>query len=179
MRSKALAAIALATVTAIGLSGCAGAASEGSGSKEIVLWHMENTPSREKAFQHLADEYNATNPEYKVKIQVQDWGQVYTKIAAAAQSGKQPDILFAIPDFATYVRGLGLGQPVTDVVKDVEKKDGLIKAATAPYTDKGDVWAVPLYGMVQMLWYRRTCSRRPASPPRRPPGASSSPTRRS
>ncbi len=154
MRSKALIAIALAAATVLGLSGCGGQSSADSGSKEIVLWHMENTPSREKAFQKLADEYNATAPEYKVKIQVQDWGQVYTKIAAAAQSGKQPDILFAIPDFATYVRGLGLGQPVTDVVDDVQKKDGFIKAATAPYTDGGDVWAVPLYGMVQMLWYR-------------------------
>jgi multiple sugar transport system substrate-binding protein len=155
MRPKALLAIALAVLTVLGLSGCGGASSSSSASKEIVLWHMENTPSREKAFQKLADQYNATNPEYKVKIQVQDWGQVYTKIAAAAQSGKQPDILFAIPDFATYVRGLGLGQPVTSVVNDIQKKDGLKKAATAPYTDKGDVWAVPLYGMVQMLWYRK------------------------
>lgn len=154
MRSKALAAIALAAATALGLSACGGSPSGNSADKEVVLWHMENTPSREKAFQKLADEYNATNPEYPVKIQVQDWGQVYTKIAAAAQSGKQPDILFAIPDFATYVRGLGLGQPVNDVVDDVTSKDGLIKAATAPYTDDGDVWAVPLYGMVQMLWYR-------------------------
>ncbi len=155
MRSKALVAIALAAATAIGLSGCGASASSSSASKEIVLWHMENTPSRVKAFQKLADEYNATNPEYKVNIQVQDWGQVYTKIAAAAQAGKQPDILFAIPDFATYVRGLGLGQPVTSVVEDIQKKDGLIKASTAPYTDKGNVWAVPLYGMVQMLWYRK------------------------
>jgi len=154
MRSKALAAIALAAATALGLSACGGSSSGNTADKEIVLWHMENTPSREKAFQKLADEYNETNPEYKVKIQVQDWGQVYTKIAAAAQSGKQPDILFAIPDFATYVRGLGLGQPVNDIVDDVKKNDGLIKAATAPYTDGGDVWAVPLYGMVQMLWYR-------------------------
>jgi multiple sugar transport system substrate-binding protein len=154
MRSKALVAIALAAATVVGLSGCGGSPSAGSGDKEIVLWHMENTPSREKAFQQLADDYNKTDPDYKVKIQVQDWGQVYTKIAAAAQSGKQPDILFAIPDFATYVRGLGLGDPVNDVVDDVKKSDGLIKASTAPYTDDGDVWAVPLYGMVQMLWYR-------------------------
>lgn len=155
MRSKVLAAVAMAAAAVIGMSGCSSPSSgSGSSDKEIVLWHMEDTPSREQAFQKLADEYNATNPDYKIKIEAQDWGQVYTKIAGAAKSGKQPDILFAIPDFATYVRGLGLGQPVTNIVQDVQKKDGLMKAATAPYTDKGDAWAVPLYGMVQMLWYR-------------------------
>jgi multiple sugar transport system substrate-binding protein len=116
---------------------------------------MEGTPNRVAAFEALAEEYNKTDPEYPVKVQVQDWDQVYTKIAGAAQSGKQPDILFAIPDFATYVRNLGLGQPVTDVVDDLDSEYGLTDAAKAPYQDEGDYWAVPLYGMVQMLWYHK------------------------
>jgi len=154
MRPRAIAAGVLAVATVLALGACSAPSSDSRPSKQIVLWHMENTPSRVKVFQALADRYNATSPTHPVKIQVQDWGQIYTKIAATAQSGKQPDILFTIPDFTTYVRGLGLGQPVTDVVNRVQATNGLVAASTAPYTDAGESWAVPLYGMVQMLWYR-------------------------
>lgn len=155
MQFKALQAAAVAAAAALALAGCTSPSSQQqSENKEVVLWHMESTPSRVAAFEKLAKEYNGTSPEYPVKIQVQEWDQVYTKIAGAAQAGQQPDVLFAIPDFATYVRQLGLGKPVTDVVKDVEEESGLIDAATAPYRDGEDYWAVPLYGMVQMLWYR-------------------------
>jgi multiple sugar transport system substrate-binding protein len=155
MQFKALKAAAVAVTAALALAGCSPSdQQQQAANKEVVLWHMESTPGRVAAFENLAKEYNATNPEYPVRIQVQEWDQVYTKIAGAAQSGQQPDVLFAIPDFATYVRQLGLGKPVTNVVKEIEGESGLIDAATAPYRDGEDYWAVPLYGMVQMLWYR-------------------------
>ncbi len=147
-------AAALTVAAALALGACSSPAADSGDDKEIVLWHMEGTPNRVAAFEAMADKYNETDPEYTVTVQVQDWDQVYSKIAAAAQSGKQPDILFAIPDFATYVRGIGLGQPVTDVVDALDEEYGLIDAAKAPYLDEDDYWAVPLYGMVQMLWYR-------------------------
>jgi multiple sugar transport system substrate-binding protein len=127
----------------------------GGGGDTLTLWHMEQPPNRVDAWQKLIDRYNATNPDFKVEQQVQDWNQIYTKIAGAVQSSTQPDMLFTIPDFTTYVRPLGKVRPVTDVVKKLDGEHGYIEAATAPYTDKGEVWAVPLYGMVQMLWYRK------------------------
>lgn len=155
MRSKSIIAAAIATAAALVLGACASPAADAGKDKEIVLWHMEGTPNRVAAFEALAQKYNDTDPEYMVKVQVQAWDQVYTKIAAAAQSGKQPDMLFAIPDFATYVRGLGLGQTVTDVVDSLDGEYGLIDAAKVPYQDDDEYWGVPLYGMVQMLWYRK------------------------
>jgi multiple sugar transport system substrate-binding protein len=127
----------------------------GGGGDTLTLWHMEQPPNRVQAWQKLIDRYNETNPKLKVEQQVQDWNQIYTKIAGAVQSGTQPDILFTIPDFTTYVRPLGKVRPVTDLVKKLDEEHGYIEAATAPYTDGGDVWAVPMYGMVQMLWYRK------------------------
>lgn len=121
----------------------------------LILWHMESVPTRVEAWNTLIDQYNATDPEYPVQAQVQEWDSVYQGIAAAAQAGNQPDILFAIPDFATYVRNLGLGQPVTSTVEELDGEYDFLDAATAAYTDGGEVWAVPLYGMVQMLWYNR------------------------
>ncbi|MEX5717806.1 ABC transporter substrate-binding protein [Geodermatophilus maliterrae] len=115
---------------------------------------MEQPPNRVEAWQALIDRYNETDPEFPVEQQVQDWNQIYTKIAGAVQSNTQPDILFTIPDFTTYVRPLGKVRPVTDVVEELDGEHRYIEAATAPYTDEDEVWAVPMYGMVQMLWYR-------------------------
>lgn len=163
MKFKRTKSLAVLFAGVIGLSACAGgdatetAASdqpaEVGSAESLTIWHMENTPQRVAAWGAIADEYNATNPEFPVEFQVQEWDSIYASIAAAAQSSTQPDVLFAIPDFATYVRNLGLGYPVTDTVDSLDSAHGLYPASRAAYTDAGEVWAVPLYGMVQVLWY--------------------------
>ncbi|HKO32673.1 MAG TPA: extracellular solute-binding protein, partial [Candidatus Limnocylindria bacterium] len=79
----------------------------------------------------------------------------YTKISGAVQSKTQPDILFTIPDFTTYVRPLGAVRPVTTLVDELDKQHKFSEPAKAAYRDENQYWAVPLYGMVQMLWYRK------------------------
>lgn len=153
MRSRGIATVFVAA--ALALSACSSSDQDSEAAGDVVVWHMESTPERVAAWEALAEEYNETGPDLEVTIQVQEWDQVYSTVASTAQSGTQPDVLFAIPDFATYVRGLGLGAPVTDLVNDLDEQYGFIDAATAAYTDDGDVWAVPMYGMVQMLWYQK------------------------
>jgi multiple sugar transport system substrate-binding protein len=148
------AAMALALVAA-GCGGGSGGPGGGGDDTTLTLWHMEQPPHRVEAWQKIIDDYNATDPEFPVEQQVQDWNQIYSKIAGAVQSQTQPDILFTIPDFTTYVRPLGAVQPVTDVVEELDSEHGFLEAATAPYRDDDEYWAVPLYGMVQMLWYRK------------------------
>ena len=155
---------AAAVVLTLGATACGGGTGGvadqgggggGGGGDALTLWHMEQPPHRVQAWQELIDRYNETDPEFPVEQQVQDWNQIYTKIAGAVQSSTQPDILFTIPDFTTYVRPLGKVRPVTDVVEEIDGEHGFMEAATAAYTDEEEVWAVPMYGMVQMLWYRK------------------------
>ncbi|WP_432842159.1 ABC transporter substrate-binding protein [Dactylosporangium sp. CA-092794] len=154
LRRAALGALALAVV--LPAAACGGSSGPGGGGdKTLTLWHMEQPPNRVAAFQKIIDAYNATNPEYKVQAQVQDWNQIYTKISGAVQSKTQPDILFTIPDFTTYVRPLGAVRPVTALVNELDKEHTFGEAAKAAYHDNNEYWAVPLYGMVQMLWYRK------------------------
>lgn len=129
------------------------AAAGGSGD-QLVLWHMEEPPHRVEAWQAIIDRYNETDPTFEVVQQVQSWDQIYTGIASAVQSGLQPDILFTIPDFTTFVRPVGSVREVTDFVESLDAEHGFLDAAMAAYLDDGEYYAVPLYGMVQMLWYR-------------------------
>jgi multiple sugar transport system substrate-binding protein len=149
--------IAGAVVVVAGLSAtaCGGSSGPAGDDKTVILWHMEQPPNRVEAFQKLIDSYNETNPEYKVQAQVQDWNQIYTKISGAVQSKTQPDLLFTIPDFTTYVRPLGAVRPVTALVDELDKQHTFSEPAKAAYRDDDQYWAVPLYGMVQMLWYRK------------------------
>ncbi len=121
----------------------------------ITFWHMEQPPQRVERYQELIDEFNAAHPDIEVKQEVQDWNAVYQKLSAAAAAGRQPDLMFVIPDFAQTVLKLNLAQPVTALVDELDKEHNFVDAALEPYHLNGEYWAVPLYGMEQMLWYRK------------------------
>ncbi len=121
---------------------------------ELVLWHMEEPPNRVAQFQAVIDEFNASQSDVHVTVQVQSWNDAYDKFPAAIMAGNGPDLLFTIPDHCTVIYDLGAVQPVTDIVDAIDSTESYYDAAVAPYKYGDDVYAVPLYGMVQVLWYR-------------------------
>jgi multiple sugar transport system substrate-binding protein len=121
---------------------------------EVTLWHMEQPPHRVARIQELIDEFNAANPDIVVKQEPQNWGEIYAKAPAAAAAGAGPDMLFAIPDFAPILKGIGALQPVDDFVAELDAKHDFVDSAVEAYSYDGGVWAVPLYNMTMHLWYR-------------------------
>ena len=126
----------------------------------IILWHQEQPPERVKRIQQMIDAFNASHPGMHISQQVQSWGNIYQKAVSAVQSGNQPEILFTIPDFTTVVKATGAVQPVDGVIAAMDKAHHFLKAALLPYHYDGHYWAVPLYGMVQSLWYRKDLFRK-------------------
>ncbi len=122
---------------------------------QLVVWHQEQPPHRVERWDRIAAAFNEQHPEYNVQLQVQDWGEVYRRLAAAAAAGREPDIVFVIPDFALTVRGIGLGHPVTGLIARLDAEHTFFDAAVDPYWHQEEYWAVPLYGMIQVLWYRK------------------------
>jgi multiple sugar transport system substrate-binding protein len=129
--------------------------SNDSGVTEITLWHMEEPPNRVQRFNEVIEAFNTSQSEVHVKAQVQSWGDAYSKFPAAIKAGNGPDLLFAIPDYTTLLKTLGVVQPVDDIVSRLDEKHDFIDAAVAPYQYEDHTWAVPVYGMVQALWYRK------------------------
>jgi multiple sugar transport system substrate-binding protein len=122
----------------------------------LTLWHMEQPPQRVKRVQELLDEFNASHPDIKVKQEPQSWGEIYAKAPAAVAAGNGPDLLNAIPDFTTVMKGIGAVVPVDDLVRDLDAKHHFIKATLTPYEYDGHVWAVPAYNMALSMWYRNS-----------------------
>jgi multiple sugar transport system substrate-binding protein len=121
---------------------------------EVTLWHMEQPPHRVARIQELIDAFNAANPDIVVKQEPQNWGEIYAKAPAAVAAGAGPDMLFAIPDFAPILKGIGALEPVDDFVAELDAKHDFVDSAVEAYTYDGGTWAVPLYNMTMHLWYR-------------------------
>jgi multiple sugar transport system substrate-binding protein len=121
---------------------------------EVTLWHMEQPPHRVARIQELIDEFNAANPDVVVRQEPQNWGEIYAKAPAAVAAGAGPDMLFAIPDFAPILKGIGALASVEDFVAELDARHDFVDSAVEAYSYDGGVWAVPLYNMTMHLWYR-------------------------
>ena len=124
------------------------------GVTELKLWHMEEPPNRVKRFQSVIDKFNAEHSDIKVTVEVQSWNNAYTEFPAAIMAGSGPDLLATIPDHATVIYELGVVQPVTDIVNAIDAEQKYYDSAIAPYKYGNDIYAIPVYGMGQVLWYR-------------------------
>jgi multiple sugar transport system substrate-binding protein len=122
---------------------------------QLLLWHMEQPPNRVQQYQKVLDAFNASQDGIEIKQQVQNWEDIYQKATSAIQAGRQPDLLFTIPDFTTAIKQTGAVQPVEDLVDAVAADHTFLDPAVQPYRYEDHTWAVPLYGMVQLLWYRK------------------------
>jgi multiple sugar transport system substrate-binding protein len=121
---------------------------------EITLWHMEEPPHRVERFNEVFDRFNESQDDYEINAQVQNWDDAYVQFPSAIQAGDGPDLLFTIPDYTALLQDLDVLQPVEDIVSDLDEEHGFIDTALAPYEYEEHTWAVPLFGMVQVLWYR-------------------------
>lgn len=84
--------IALLSLTLAACGGNSSADESSNSEKEITFWNPFTGPDG-KNMQKMVDEYNKTNPEYKVKNVSLKEGDMYTKIPTVVNSGKNiPDV---------------------------------------------------------------------------------------
>ena len=135
---------------------CSGSASTTDGKVELVIWHQESPPNRVERWQSIIDDFNESQSKVHVTQKVKDWSTIYSVAPAAIASKTGPDVLMVMPELSTYIRRTGAVQPVTSLVEELGDEYSYLPAATDPYYDEGEYWGVPLWGMVQLLWYRKS-----------------------
>jgi multiple sugar transport system substrate-binding protein len=160
----------LAGAALLGVAGCGGGGEEGAGGKVLLtLWHQEQPPNRVQQFQKVIDAFNKSQNQFQVRQQVQNWEDAYQKTTSAIQAGEPPDLQFTIPDFTVAIKETGAVQPVADIVEEINSSHPFLENAMQPYSYEGDTWAVPLFGMIQMLWYRKDMFEAAGLDPNSPP----------
>lgn len=95
---KSIVSVAIASMTFFAMTGCSKSASTGTGSSgsssggEIVLWTPLTGPDGD-TMTAMINEYNKTNPKYKVKHVPIEANDMYTKLPSVVSSGKDvPDL---------------------------------------------------------------------------------------
>lgn len=92
MKKKVVFMFSILIVIAMALSGCSSSSSSGSAKNEILYWNPFTGPDGENMKQ-MVDEYNKTNPKYKIKNVSITADDMYTKIPTVVNSGKGiPDL---------------------------------------------------------------------------------------
>jgi multiple sugar transport system substrate-binding protein len=160
----------LAGAALLGVAGCGGGGEQGAGGKvQLTLWHQEQPPNRVQQFQNVIDAFNKSQNNFEVRQQVQNWEDAYQKTTSAIQAGEPPDVQFTIPDFTVAIKQTGAVQPVEDIVGEINSSHKFLQNAVQPYEYDGGTWAVPLFGMIQMLWYRKDMFEAAGLDPESPP----------
>ena len=119
--NKALLTTAVALSLAV--AGCSGGSSDGGAAQEgpvtlsYGVWDQNQVP----ALKQMIADFEKTNKNIKVKVQVTPYDQYFTKLQAAATGGAAPDVFWMNgPNFQLYASN-GVLAPISDQIK----KDGL------------------------------------------------------
>ena len=135
---------------------------------KLVFWHMEARPHRVERIKELCEEFNKTHPDIEIVPQVQSWGEIYQLAPAAIQAGRGPDFMLTIPDFLMFIKALKVVQPISDIMTELQEKYTFFDSAVESYHFNNEYWAVPIYGMDFVLWYRKDIFKEAGLDPNRP-----------
>ena len=122
---------------------------------QLTMQHMEQPPSRVEAMQVVVDKFNEKYPQYRMKQNVVGWGEAYSRVTAQVEAGVGVDLQQAIPAFFTAIRRTGGVQPATGVFNKVAKEVKFIDAYVEQYQADGEIWAIPAFGMLELLMYNK------------------------
>ncbi|MEO6098527.1 MAG: extracellular solute-binding protein [Fibrobacteria bacterium] len=136
-------------------SGSAGA-NVTTGSGELLVWVMPNSPKPEKDMETLLEPFQAAHPGIKVKVSVLDWGSAWTKLTTAAISGDGPDVVQLGTTWCPFLTDLGALLPLDDLDSAVHMQDAFLPntwAAAKPRTSS-HVTSAPWFIDVRPMFYR-------------------------
>ncbi len=122
---------------------------------QLTRQHMEQPPSRVEAMQVVVDKFNEKYPKYRMKQNVVGWGEAYSRVTAQVEAGVGVDLQQAIPAFFTAIRRTGGVQPATGIFNKVAKEVNFIEAYVDQYRADDEIWAIPAFGMLELLMYNK------------------------
>lgn len=105
----------------------------------LALWDEYQKP----AIQKIVDQYNASQQNVKVEIELTPWGSYWTKLDAAAGSGEAPDVFWMNTYLPKYVEG-DILLPLDELIKRDNIDMGAYVDATVEMSGyNGKQWGMP------------------------------------
>ena len=150
---KKIIGILIAMVLTFGLTGCGSSSSK----NEIIFWNPFTGPDG-KNMQKLVDEYNKTNPKYKIVNISMKEGDMYTKIPTVVNSGKNiPDLTIVHAERIKQYVDDGMLTPYDTYLKDFPNinKDNYVSEAWKQGDINNKRYSVPLDIHSFIMYYNK------------------------
>ncbi|OCA87649.1 ABC transporter substrate-binding protein [Bacillus sp. FJAT-27225] len=159
-KSKLL--LSLTVAASLILAACSGGGSESSSGdaknekKEIVLWSGTTGPDGDLIKKDI-DRYNATNPDYKVKIVAMEGVVLGNKLATVTRSGKGvPDIALIASEAVSTYHSQGMLEPWDEYIEGTEVKgENYLEEAWKVGTQEGKQFGVPATMGSWVMYYNK------------------------
>lgn len=154
--SRLLLGVASAVTAALALTACGGGGGQAADGKvEVIFWQQQFEDYQQAWFKKYVDEFNASQDEIKVTLQVvpaDTWDQ---KLQAAQAAGRQPDV--ATTNYGRVLPGVAEGKfaALDDLLPAEAFTD--IKENVASFVQKdGEHYAYPMLVEPSTVLYYRT-----------------------
>lgn len=158
MRKKVVSMISIILVLLVALSGCSSSSSSSSPTKnEIIYWNPFTGPDGENMKQ-IVNEYNKTNPKFKVKNVSIEADDMYKKIPTVVNSGKGiPDLTIVHAERIKQFVDNDLLTPFDDKLADYPeiKAENYVPAGWDIGDINGSRYSVPLDVHSFVMYYNK------------------------
>src|SRR5687768_15708554 len=97
-KTRGVAAVAIAGIAALALSGCQQGSASNDGGEEgdavtLQFQSLSDQPATQEAVAAIVDQWNADNPDVQVEIVQAGWDGIYDKLITQFTGGTAPDII--------------------------------------------------------------------------------------
>ncbi|MFT4157375.1 MAG: extracellular solute-binding protein [Microbacterium sp.] len=154
------AAAGFTAAAALLLTGCSASETDGSGDADgsptvVNVWHGF-TEADGKVVQAIADDFNASQDDYKVEIEVNPWNVISDKLLPALKSGNGPDLVVQGVDAAAgYIEQKAFAS-LQDFYDDEANETDTYDQHVVDYTEfDGELYGVPMGYAPFSIWYNK------------------------
>ncbi|GAA4142280.1 extracellular solute-binding protein [Actinomadura keratinilytica] len=157
---KYIKAAAVTAALALAATACGGGNDDGDGTgqspAQLKVWMMgDGTPEQTKFLDGVEAEFKQKHPDTDVVVKYVPWAQVATTFQKAAAGGEGPDVTeLGNTDVQSHIEQGSLAD-ITDRFNGWADGAKLNKTALANDRSGGKTYAVPWYGGVRAVWYRK------------------------
>lgn len=127
----------------------------GDGVQEVEFWTMQLQPDFTDYFNTLIAEFEAENPDIKVRWVDVPWSDMQSKILTAVSAGTAPDVVNLNPDFASQLASRNAWMALDDRISAEDKATYLPKIWDASTLD-GKSFGIPWYLTTRVTLYNQS-----------------------